>query len=164
MANVAARVGRNRCEYQSSIGRAAARAEQGRARRRRGRSGRRRRRTPAASSRTGGAERSDHAASAADWRDYAASVARICCGNTRQSVFVPVPFAARESFLPWADGRFWLATDRLYRRLGCRTPKRLAKCMARVEGAATAAAADWRETVADVWACLQACVRENGEA
>ena len=48
-----------------------------------------------------------------------ASVNYICCGNTRNSVYVPVPLAFAESFEPLLSGRFFAQADRLYRKHGC---------------------------------------------
>jgi hypothetical protein len=41
------------------------------------------------------------------------SEARVCCGNTRHSFFVPVPVPVteRRSFLPLASGEFYAAAD-----------------------------------------------------
>ena len=47
------------------------------------------------------------------------SVNYACCGNTRNSVYIPVPITAGESFAPLLDGRFFRYTDRLYRQCGC---------------------------------------------
>ncbi len=44
----------------------------------------------------------------------------VCCGNTRHSLYLPVPFAARECYGPLLDGRFYALADRLYRAAGCR--------------------------------------------
>jgi len=52
--------------------------------------------------------------------DVAASTNWVCCGNTRQSVYVPVPLSAETSFLPWVDGAFYGATERRYRQHRCR--------------------------------------------
>lgn len=43
------------------------------------------------------------------------SVNYICCGNTRYSVFLPVPITERRSFVPLAGGAFYDASDRLYK-------------------------------------------------
>ncbi len=47
------------------------------------------------------------------------SLTWVCCGNTRQSVYVPVPLAERDCFVPWADGRFYGCAEALYRRQCC---------------------------------------------
>lgn len=44
----------------------------------------------------------------------------ICCGNTRQSVYLPVPLTFRESYQPLLGGRFYAQADRLYRAAGGR--------------------------------------------
>ncbi len=44
----------------------------------------------------------------------------VCCGNTRHSVFLPVPLSFRESYLPLLNGRFYEQADTLYRAFGCR--------------------------------------------
>lgn len=43
----------------------------------------------------------------------------ICCGNTRNSVYLPISVEQRESFLPLAAGAFYQQSDRLYRKHGC---------------------------------------------
>ncbi|MCK4282773.1 MAG: hypothetical protein KAX44_00535, partial [Candidatus Brocadiae bacterium] len=47
------------------------------------------------------------------------SVNYVCCGNTRHSVYLPVPLAFEETFLPLLDGTFYRAADRLYRKHRC---------------------------------------------
>lgn len=42
-----------------------------------------------------------------------------CCGNTRNSVYLPVPLADKESFLPLAGGAFYRSSDRLYKEHRC---------------------------------------------
>lgn len=48
-----------------------------------------------------------------------ASVNWVCCGNTAQSVYVPVNLNESLSFVPWADGRFYSRADKRYRTFGC---------------------------------------------
>jgi len=43
----------------------------------------------------------------------------ICCGNTRNSLYLPVPLTFTESFEPLVSGQFYLSTDTLYRKYGC---------------------------------------------
>lgn len=47
------------------------------------------------------------------------AVTYACCGNTRHSLYVPVPIGTAESFVPLANGDFYAATDRLYRTHRC---------------------------------------------
>ncbi len=54
-----------------------------------------------------------------DREDPQASLNWVCCGNTRHSVFLPVPLAERRTYRPLADGRFYRAADRLYRSHRC---------------------------------------------
>ncbi len=56
-----------------------------------------------------------------DRRHPEQSVNYVCCGNTRHSVYFPVPLAFTASFQPLASGRFYMRADRLYRRYQCRT-------------------------------------------
>ncbi|MDP6776727.1 MAG: C45 family autoproteolytic acyltransferase/hydrolase [Candidatus Latescibacteria bacterium] len=50
-----------------------------------------------------------------DRSDPSRSVNYVCCGNTRNSVYLPVPIDARSTFLPLMNGRFYAATDALLR-------------------------------------------------
>jgi hypothetical protein len=45
----------------------------------------------------------------------AKSVNYFCCGNTRHSVFIPMPLTERRSFVPLASGDYYNAATRLYR-------------------------------------------------
>jgi len=54
-----------------------------------------------------------------DRSNPAASTACVCCGNTRHSLYVPVPITETASFLPLLDGRFYQAADTLYRKVRC---------------------------------------------
>ena len=47
------------------------------------------------------------------------SVNYVCCGNTRNSVFLPVPITFAGSFEPMLSGRFYICADRLYKKHGC---------------------------------------------
>jgi len=47
------------------------------------------------------------------------SVNYVCCGNTRHSVYIPVPIAATESFVPLVNGEFYKLADALYRKHHC---------------------------------------------
>lgn len=47
------------------------------------------------------------------------SINYICCGNTRNSVYLPVPVTFAESFAPLLSGKFYLSADRLYQEHGC---------------------------------------------
>lgn len=47
------------------------------------------------------------------------SVNYMCCGNTRHSLYVPVPLAARETYLPFLNGAYYKAADRAYRAHAC---------------------------------------------
>ena len=49
------------------------------------------------------------------------SINYICCGNTRHSVYLPIPLTMVESFSPLAGGEFYRATDRLYGKHRCDT-------------------------------------------
>jgi len=44
----------------------------------------------------------------------------MCCGNTRHSVYAPVPLSFKESYIPLLNGDFYREADRLYRRHLCR--------------------------------------------
>jgi hypothetical protein len=48
-----------------------------------------------------------------------ASVNYMCCGNTRHSLYIPVPLSECESFLPLLDGTFYEQADALYREYHC---------------------------------------------
>lgn len=48
------------------------------------------------------------------------SVNYVCCGNTRHSVYFPVPLAFTASFQPLVSGRFYMQADRIYRQHQCR--------------------------------------------
>ncbi len=54
-----------------------------------------------------------------DRRHPEQSVNYVCCGNTRHSVYFPVPLACTASFRPLVSGRFYTQADRLYRRYQC---------------------------------------------
>lgn len=47
------------------------------------------------------------------------SVNHVCCGNTANAPFVPIPLATSASFLPLLNGDWYRAADRRYRRFGC---------------------------------------------
>ncbi len=44
-----------------------------------------------------------------------------CCGNTRHSLFLPVPLSMTASYVPLASGAFYRAADKLYRQHQCST-------------------------------------------
>ena len=50
----------------------------------------------------------------------AQSVNYVCCGNTRHSVYLPVPLSFTSCFQPLVSGRFYMRSDRLYRRHQCK--------------------------------------------
>ena len=43
----------------------------------------------------------------------------VCCGNTRHSLYLPVPLAFRETFVPLLSGAFYKAADMLYQEYRC---------------------------------------------
>ena len=43
----------------------------------------------------------------------------VCCGNTRHSVFIPVPLNWTENFVPLLSGRFYVSANRLYEKRAC---------------------------------------------
>lgn len=47
------------------------------------------------------------------------SMSYICCGNTRHSVYIPVPVTFSENFKPLLSGKFYMNTDSLYREHRC---------------------------------------------
>ena len=47
------------------------------------------------------------------------SVNHVCCGNTRHSVYFPVPVTFRDSFGPMMNGDYYTCTDRVYRKFRC---------------------------------------------
>jgi len=47
------------------------------------------------------------------------SVNYVCCGNTRNSVFLPVPLSQTTTYKPLASGEFYALTEKLYRARGC---------------------------------------------
>jgi Acyl-coenzyme A:6-aminopenicillanic acid acyl-transferase len=55
------------------------------------------------------------------------AVSYVCCGNTRHSVYVPVPFAATESYAPLLSGAFYEVAGKLYKAHGCNTHLRSAQ-------------------------------------
>lgn len=55
-----------------------------------------------------------------DRRQPKQSVNYICCGNTRHSVYLPVPLSFTSCFQPLVNGRFYMRSDRLYRRYQCK--------------------------------------------
>ena len=48
-------------------------------------------------------------------RNPSQSVNYACCGNTRCSVYLPMPITEKRSFVPLAGGAFYGATDQLYK-------------------------------------------------
>ena len=42
-----------------------------------------------------------------------------CCGNTRHSLYVPIPLSEEDTFVPMLNGAFYRATRELYRRFAC---------------------------------------------
>lgn len=49
------------------------------------------------------------------------SVNYACCGNTRHSFFLPFSIGKTESFAPILDGKYYSASDLLYKRFACRS-------------------------------------------
>ena len=47
------------------------------------------------------------------------AVTYACCGNTRHSLYLPVPVGTDESFVPLANGDFYALADCLYRKHRC---------------------------------------------
>ena len=56
-----------------------------------------------------------------DRRHPKKSVNFACCGNTRHSLFLPIPLSMTESYVPLASGAFFRVTDKLYRQNPCST-------------------------------------------
>jgi isopenicillin-N N-acyltransferase-like protein len=50
------------------------------------------------------------------------SEARVCCGNTRHSFYVPVPLTETRSFVPLASGEFYKLADKHYHARKTATP------------------------------------------
>ena len=55
------------------------------------------------------------------------SVNYVCCGNTRNSVYIPVPIGETSTFVPLMNGRFYAQTDALLRVHGSRPHLRSAQ-------------------------------------
>jgi hypothetical protein len=52
-------------------------------------------------------------------KDPDRSINYVCCGNTRNSLYIPVPVHETKTYGPMMDGRFFSCADTLYRTRGC---------------------------------------------
>ena len=94
---------------------------------------------------------------AVDRADPSRSVNYVCCGNTRNSVYVPVPIGETSTFVPLLNGRFYAATDALLRVHGSRPHLRSAQRRFErriVDGL------DYRESCRDAYALLRRAAAE----
>lgn len=87
-----------------------------------------------------------------DRSDPGSSVNYACCGNTRQSVFLPVPLAEERTYRALADGSFYQAADALYRKHHC--SRHFATIQRRFE-AQVLAAGDFTSAARDAHQLLQ---------
>lgn len=82
------------------------------------------------------------------------SVNWVCCGHTRQSLFVPVPLQEEMSYVPWVDGSFFAAAHDRYRRFRCRPSLGAAQKHFEAEALRLGAAA-WRSLCAEAHALVK---------
>ena len=80
------------------------------------------------------------------------SINYVCCGNTRNSLYIPVPVSETASYGPLMDGRFYGHTDTLYRTRRC--GPHLRGLQARFERA-IAAGPDYRAACREAYSLLK---------